>query len=125
MSKDHWGQVQQELRNSIGQNNYKTWIEPLALKSIDDGIAEIIAPTSFLGNYVSQHFGDQILFQLGQVIPDLRHLKFGVGIESAKPVAKPQAVPGLQTEAKPEQSIHSMIRATVANTNTVANRSHK
>jgi chromosomal replication initiator protein len=93
MTRDQWGQVQNELCKTIGQNNYKTWIEPLELKTVENGIAAFDAPTTFLGNYVSQHFGEQILFQLTLVNPEIRHLKFGVGMTRPKPASKPVSAP--------------------------------
>ena len=100
MTRDQWGQVQQELCKTVGQNNYKTWIEPLELSSIENGIAAFDAPTAFLGNYVSQHFGEQILFQLALVNPEIRHLKFGVGAKPSAPAIK-TAAPKPAAPAKP------------------------
>lgn len=91
MTRDHWGQVQKELSKTIGQNNFTTWIEPLDLKAVKQGTAHLTAPTSFLGNYVAQHFGEQILFQLSLINPEIRKLNFDValtGSSTPKPAAK-------------------------------------
>ncbi len=60
MTEDSWGQVRDELLKSIGKNNFLTWIEPLKLAELKEGIARIETPTSFLGEWVSRNFGDQI-----------------------------------------------------------------
>jgi len=103
MTRDQWGQVQKELCKTVGQNNYKTWIEPLELGAIEGGIASFDAPTAFLGNYVSQHFGEQILFELAKVDTDIRRLKFGVaslGGRSFSPVASPSVQKSTQMTPK-------------------------
>jgi chromosomal replication initiator protein len=95
MTRDQWGQVQEELCKTVGQNNYKTWIEPLELSTVEGGTASFDAPTAFLGNYVSQHFGEQILFQLSKVDPDVCRLKFGVASMTGKPLAASPAAPSV------------------------------
>ncbi|MEP5625059.1 MAG: DnaA N-terminal domain-containing protein, partial [Hyphomicrobiales bacterium] len=64
MTQEQWGALQGNLLNTVGQNNYKTWIEPLEFAELEDGVATFHVPTNFIGNYVSQNFGDLILHQL-------------------------------------------------------------
>jgi chromosomal replication initiator protein len=92
MTQEQWGQVKQQLLKTVGSNNYKTWIEPLELNAVSDGVATLAAPTSFLGNYVSQNFGDLILYQMGIVNADVRRIKFQVAAnQGAGPAAPAQA----------------------------------
>ncbi len=78
MTKEQWGQLKQKLRTSVGTHNYKNWIEPLELSGVTDGVATFSVPTSFLGNYVSQNFGDLILYQMNTLAPDIRRIHFQV-----------------------------------------------
>jgi len=65
MTKEKWGALQEQISKTIGQNNYKTWIEPLRFRGMsDDGVVTLQAPTNFFGTYVSQNFGDMLLAQL-------------------------------------------------------------
>ena len=64
MSLEFWDIAADRLRKSLGNNSYKSWIEPLQFISENSGIAEFSVPTSFFGNYVRQHFEDQILYQM-------------------------------------------------------------
>ena len=95
MTKEEWGQLKQDLLKTIGANNYKNWIEPLEFAGVDDGIALFHVPTSFLGNYVSQNFGDQILYNINRVSSAVRRIEFKVaGTSAASPAnstAQPQA----------------------------------
>ncbi len=78
MTKDTWHQVKESLKNSVGANSFKNWIEPLDLSDVSNGIATFHVPTNFMGNYVSQNFGDQILFQLKANGADVSRVSFDV-----------------------------------------------
>ncbi len=100
MTQDQWGQVQQALLETIGTNNFKTWIEPLEFDTLSDGVATFHVPTSFVGNYVRQNFGEVILYQLTNAGVDVRRVRFDVPASSAatpKPAAKPAAKPATRT----------------------------
>lgn len=79
MTQEQWGSLQQDLLNTVGQNNYKAWIEPLRLAGLSDGVATFTVPTNFIGNYVSQNFGDLIIHQLSQAGEDVQRVHFKVG----------------------------------------------
>ena len=83
MTQEQWGSLQQDLLNTVGQNNYKAWIEPLWLAELSDGVATFTVPTNFIGNYVSQNFGDLIIHQLSQAGEDVQRVHFKVGRAAA------------------------------------------
>lgn len=83
MIQEQWGSLQQDLLNTVGQNNYKAWIEPLRIAELTDGVATFTVPTNFIGNYVSQNFGDLIIHQLSQVGEDVQRVHFRVGTSPA------------------------------------------
>ncbi len=60
MTDELWGQVRQKLQESVGANNYSTWIEPLVFSSLQDGVATFAVPTQFIGDWVRRNFADQI-----------------------------------------------------------------
>jgi chromosomal replication initiator protein len=64
MTKQTWGMAQEALAQTVGQNNYKTWIEPIGFAGFDDGVAALTVPTAFMGNYVQSNYADAILYQL-------------------------------------------------------------
>ncbi|MEM6587587.1 MAG: chromosomal replication initiator protein DnaA [Pseudomonadota bacterium] len=78
MTLEEWGAVKNELRETIGAHNFTSWIEPLDLREVTDGVAIFDVPTSFQGNYVSQNFGDKILYKVSQVNSDIKRLEFSV-----------------------------------------------
>jgi chromosomal replication initiator protein len=92
MTQEQWGQLQNNLLKTVGKNNFATWIEPLEFLEITDGVATFQVPTTFLGNYVSQNFGDLILHKLSEAGEDVRRIHFRVGTSAPRPrVAATQA----------------------------------
>ena len=88
MTQEQWGQLRKNLLGTVGKNNYANWIEPIEFSDIKDGVAVFTVPTSFLGNYVSQNFGELILHQLTSAGENVRRLSFQVAAnESARPRA--------------------------------------
>ncbi|WP_397541830.1 chromosomal replication initiator protein DnaA [Roseovarius salis] len=84
MTNEQWGQLKQELLSKVGKHNYANWIEPLELSAARDGVVTFSVPTTFLGNYVSQNFGDLILYQVNTVAPEIRRVHFEVPSSGAK-----------------------------------------
>lgn len=92
MTQEQWGVLQQDLLKTIGQNNYKTWIEPISFGELSDGVATFHVPTNFIGNYVSQNFGDLILHQLTKSGEMVRRIAFKVAATTtARPVSQQAA----------------------------------
>ena len=81
MNKDFWGKIQQELQETIGKNNFTNWISPLEFSEVIDGVAVFKVPTTFLGNYVSQNFGDIILFKLNNIDRCITRISFKVNTD--------------------------------------------
>ena len=106
MTQEQWGQLRQSLLGMVGQNNFTNWIEPIEFSDIRDGVAIFNVPTSFLGNYVQQNFGDLILHKLAHSGAQGRRVQFSVAAASparanAQPGAKPTAETGTAQPARP------------------------
>jgi chromosomal replication initiator protein len=78
MTQETWGQARELLVARVGKNNYTTWIEPLKLATLANGVAHFEVPTSFFGNWVSRNFADHILNQLQQTGADVQRVEFAV-----------------------------------------------
>jgi len=64
MTNETWGQVREELIKRVGRHNYATWIEPLKLSQLKNGVARFEVPTTFFGDWVQRNYGDHIRMQL-------------------------------------------------------------
>ncbi|MFK7745988.1 MAG: chromosomal replication initiator protein DnaA [Roseobacter sp.] len=100
MTREKWGQLRQRLLKTVGENNYKNWIEPIEFSDTSDGIATFEVPTNFMGNYVSQNFADLILHEIRAEDPEIRRLRFAVPTH-VNSVTAPSQMP--QREAPPPQ----------------------
>ena len=102
MTRDQWGALLNDISKTIGQNNFKVWIEPLKYEGTQSGVAVFQAPTNFFGNYVSQNYGDMLLSQISAVNPDVRRIQFKTDMD-AKEAVSPQraAKPAVQASDAP------------------------
>lgn len=89
MTQEQWGQLRSKLLKSVGKHAFQSWIEPLKFATIADGVATFDVPTTFIGNYVSQNFGDVILTELSRAGASVRRVQFQVGANA--PAASPPA----------------------------------
>ncbi len=78
MTDDTWGRVRSELEKEVGANNYTTWIEPLRFTRADNGVAHFDVPTSFVGTWVQNNFGDRILRHLNLAGAQVERIVFDV-----------------------------------------------
>ena len=97
---NQWGAVQSKLRKALGQNNYSNWIEPLELADLDDGTARFVVPTTFLGNWVGQNFGDQIMRQFNSLGIMVQRLEFVLADTSKAQTGATQSTAGTSTGNK-------------------------
>jgi len=98
MTDETWAQVREELIKRVGKNNYKTWIEPLRLSGLNNGVAHFEVPTSFFGDWVSRNFSDQIRGQLSLSGNHVDRVEFSV-VTGAKASTPATAAPAPTREA--------------------------
>ncbi|MFM7443253.1 MAG: DnaA N-terminal domain-containing protein, partial [Tabrizicola sp.] len=87
MTNETWGQVREELIKRVGKHNYTTWIEPLKLSHLTNGVARFEVPTIFFGDWVQRNYGDHIRTQLTSAGTPVDRLEFAVG---TAPASQPQ-----------------------------------
>ncbi len=92
MTEEKWGEVRGELRKTVGPGNFRSWIEPLEFQELTEGVLTVEAPTNFIGSYVSQNYGDQILYQVRKCGTPVSRLKFSV---SPDPMISPAMPPAM------------------------------
>ncbi len=85
MDKSTWGELRNELMNSVGPSNFVNWIEPLEFSELRGGNATFLVPTQFMGDWVQRNFGDRILKLLSSVDDSVTRLLFTVSPSSGPP----------------------------------------
>ncbi|WP_292019216.1 chromosomal replication initiator protein DnaA [Maritimibacter sp. UBA3975] len=95
MTDTMWGQVRAQLEKSVGQNNYRNWIEPLEFADLEGGVATFLVPTNFMGTWVQRNFGEQILRHMISAGAKVSRLEFVV------PASAPQARAATTGETPP------------------------
>ncbi|HAW48887.1 MAG TPA: chromosomal replication initiator protein DnaA, partial [Roseovarius sp.] len=105
MIQEQWGELKQQIRQAVGQNKFRNWIEPLEFAEVSDGVATLSVPTRFIGNYVVQHFGDLILYKLSQIDSGVRKLDFRVGVNGSDAPQAPKPAPA--RAARSDNPLHS------------------
>ncbi len=117
MTYDKWGEVLQDLLETVGHNNFKTWIEPVDFSGLEDGVATFDVPTNFIGNYVSQNYGDLIMHQLNKTGADVKRMQFKVEKTASarratgKPAQNAQANTRASTRGAASGDVREMVMA--------------
>lgn len=89
MTNETWGEIRESLVSAVGKNNYVNWIEPLELGGLNGGVATFFVPTTFMGNWVSRNFGDDIQKVLTNAGESVSRVEFSVP-NQPKPTTKVQ-----------------------------------
>lgn len=88
MANETWAQARQELIKRVGKNNFATWIEPLKLTLLADGVARFEVPTIFFGNWVQRNYADHIRTQLASAGAAVDRVEFSLSDSGPKVVAQ-------------------------------------
>ena len=88
MTNETWGKIREELQQHIGKNNYVTWIEPLQLSGLKNGVARFEVPTVFFGDWVSRNFADHIRNHLNTAGAEVERVEFAVN-KTVHTITKP------------------------------------
>ncbi|WP_439148682.1 chromosomal replication initiator protein DnaA [Sulfitobacter sp.] len=97
-----WTKIRERLLKTVGKNNFTTWIDPLAVGPVEDGISTLFVPTNFFGNYVSQNFADLILHEMQSEDDKITRLKFAVDRSDKAP--RPDAPQPRSQPAAPQHT---------------------
>ena len=77
-----WTKLKISLKKSIGENNFNNWLSPINFSYVDEDIAVLTVPTNFLGNYVSQNWGELITEQISSENNKISRIRFEVDTQS-------------------------------------------
>jgi len=58
--KSEWQRVAAQLQETIGDAAFQSWIKPITVRGIADGIVRVSVPTRFMRDWVAAHYSDRI-----------------------------------------------------------------
>ncbi len=76
----HWARVRGRLRAEFGEADYRRWLRPLTLASLDGNEVRVAAPTRFMRDWVRSHFADRMLALWKAERPSLRVIEIVVAV---------------------------------------------
>ena len=82
MDDRKWTKLKISLKKSIGENNFNNWLSPIEFSHIEEDVVIFTVPTNFLGNYVSQNFGEIIVAQISSEVNKINRIRFEVDSKS-------------------------------------------
>ncbi len=106
MEQNVWGDIRDGLTADIGTSAVKTWIEPLDFRGCENGVAYLTAPTSFIGNWVAQHYGERIRRLLRESGSQVSRLDFSVAPKT-RAVAPSAPSATAEEPSRPEPASHT------------------
>ena len=77
-----WTKLKISLKKSVGENNFNNWLSPINFSYVDEDMAVFTVPTNFLGNYVSQNWGELITEQISSENNKISRIRFEVDTKS-------------------------------------------
>jgi chromosomal replication initiator protein len=82
MTKSVWSVASAHVQSAIGENNHVTWIAPLTLIQIDEGVARLSAPTNFVSTWVSRNYADHLIRGLRAAGAQVQRIEIAVAARS-------------------------------------------
>lgn len=80
-----WDEVLRILADNLGKAAFDSWIKPLRVSRLEDGHVYLIAPSRFVREWVTCHYGDMLRKSFAQVWPEFESYSVDVGKGGAAP----------------------------------------
>ena len=58
--KSEWQQISETIKEAVGEAAFQSWIKPITVRGLCDGIVLISVPTRFMRDWVAAHYSDRI-----------------------------------------------------------------
>ena len=87
-----WARIREMTRAEIGGSAFENWITPLELEDAEGPVAVLSAPTSFIGKWVGEHYGDVLTRMISTEFVEVKRLEFRLRARAGA-AAAPAAAP--------------------------------
>jgi len=95
-----WNTVNAQLRGEIGEAAFQSWIKPMKIRTVDDGVVHVTVPTRFMRDWVVAHYAERIATLWQSEAPEVASLE--VSVRSDRSPSQPREGIRRQTPAAGE-----------------------
>ncbi len=99
--KSQWLKISGALRDEIGEAAYQSWLKPISVGEVREGLLTMSVPTRFMRDWVLAHYADRLRALWGGENPDIRRIDIVVQSDRvhAAPAPLLRAVGGSRVES--------------------------
>ena len=92
-----WNTVNAQLRDEIGEAAFQSWIKPMKIRTVTDGVVHVTVPTRFMRDWVVAHYAERIATLWQAEAPEVASIE--VAVRSDRTPANPREGIRRQTPA--------------------------
>lgn len=78
-----WNTVNDQLRGEIGEAAFQSWIKPIKIRNIEDGVVHVTVPTRFMRDWIVAHYAERIATLWQSESPEIASLEVSVRSDRA------------------------------------------
>lgn len=96
--EEHWSNISAVLRSEIGEAAFQSWIKPINIREIADGVVRMTVPTRFMRDWVLAYYAERLCDLWNEAVGNVDDVDVAVHSERAvakrepEPVEEPQPV---------------------------------
>lgn len=79
-----WKGVSERLHEEIGEAAYQSWIKPMRVRALEDGVIKATVPTRFMRDWIIAHYADRIASIWQKEVPGVSSVDVTVRNDRAK-----------------------------------------
>ncbi len=87
--EQEWSRVRARLRQEVGEAAFRSWLQPVAVATVDGKAVRLSVPNRFVRDWVANHYADRITNLWASENPDISEVDLIIGADchAAEPVA--------------------------------------
>ncbi len=82
--KAQWETVSDRLRAEIGEAAFQSWIKPMSIRGVSDGVVDATVPTRFMRDWIVAHYAERIATLWQDEAPAVGSVEVAVRSDRAK-----------------------------------------
>ncbi len=97
-----WNTVNAQLRDEIGEAAFQSWIKPIRIRTVTEGIVHVTVPTRFMRDWVVAHYAERIATLWQAEAPEVASIE--VSVRSDRVPTQPRE--GIRRQTPPVGESH-------------------